>query len=78
MSVPLLLDEMFSDPIARQLRTKHHDVLAVVADAALAGLADDQIFARAAASGRALVTPWQLLTGDGKIRPGQVVFLSRS
>jgi Domain of unknown function (DUF5615) len=56
MSVPLLLDEMFSDAIAGQLRAKHHDVLAVVADSALAGLPDDQILAHAAAQGRALVT----------------------
>lgn len=56
MSSPLLLDEMFSDAIAGQLRARHHDVLAVAADAALAGLPDDQILAHAAATGRALVT----------------------
>ena len=52
----LLLDEMFSGAIAEQLRAKGHDVLAVVADLALAGLADDQILAQATAAGRALVT----------------------
>jgi hypothetical protein len=52
----LLLDEMLSNVIAEQLRAKGHDVLAVVADPALAGLADDQILAHAAATGRALVT----------------------
>jgi hypothetical protein len=56
MSCPLLLDEMVSDSIAAQLRAKHHDVLAVVADPALAGIPDDQILACAAANGRALVT----------------------
>jgi hypothetical protein len=56
MSCPLLLDEMFSDSIAAQLRAKHHDVLAVVADPALAGIPDDRILAHAAANGRALVT----------------------
>lgn len=56
MGSPLLLDEMFSDSIAAQLRAKHHDVLAVVADPALAGIPDDQILAHAAANGRALVT----------------------
>ena len=56
MKVPLLLDEMFSDAIARQLRASQHDVLAVVADSALVGLPDDQVLARAAAQGRALVT----------------------
>ncbi len=52
----LLLDEMFSGIIAGQLRAKGHDVLAVVADPALVGLADDQILARATATSRALVT----------------------
>ena len=56
MSCPLLLDEMFSDAIARQLRANGHDVIAVVADPALVSLPDDQILAHAAAAGRALVT----------------------
>lgn len=56
MSYPLLLDEMFSDTIAGQLRGKGHDVLAVVADPALVALPDEQILAHAARTGRALVT----------------------
>ena len=56
VSRPLLLDEMFSDTIAQQLRAKGHDVLAVVADPALVALPDDQVLARAAAAGRVLVT----------------------
>ena len=56
MSCPLLLDEMFSDAIAQQLRAVGHDVIAVVADPALVSLPDDQILAHAAAAGRALVT----------------------
>jgi Domain of unknown function (DUF5615) len=56
VSFPLLLDEMFSDTIAQQLRAKGHDVQAVVADPSLASLPDGQILARAAATGRALVT----------------------
>jgi hypothetical protein len=56
VSYPLLLDEMFSGHIADQLRSKGHDVLAVVADPALLALPDDQILAHAAATGRALVT----------------------
>lgn len=56
MSRPLLLDEMFSDSIARQLRESGHDVISVVADAALAGLPDEQILAYATAERRALVT----------------------
>ena len=56
MSYPLLLDEMFSGHIADRLRSKGHDVLAVVADPALLALPDDQILAHATATGRALVT----------------------
>jgi hypothetical protein len=56
VSFPLLLDEMFSDTIAQQLRAKGHDGQAVVADPSLASLSDDQILSRAAAAGRALVT----------------------
>lgn len=52
----LLLDEMLSGAIAGQLRAKGHDVLAVVSDPALTGLADDQILAHASAASRALVT----------------------
>jgi Domain of unknown function (DUF5615) len=56
VSQPLLLDEMFSDDTARQLRAKGYDVISVVADPALVGLPDDQILAYAASEGRALVT----------------------
>jgi Domain of unknown function (DUF5615) len=56
MSYPLLLDEMFSDDIAGQLRKQHHDVVAVVADRGLVGLPDRQILSEAASAGRALVT----------------------
>jgi Domain of unknown function (DUF5615) len=56
VSFPLLLDEMFSDTIAQQLRAKGHDVQAVVADPSLASMPDDQILARAAATRRSLVT----------------------
>jgi len=56
MSQPLLLDEMFADDIAQQLRPKGCDVISVVADPALVGLPDDQILAYATAEGRALVT----------------------
>lgn len=56
MSQPLLLDEMFSDDVAQQLRAKGYDVISVVADSALTGLPDDQVLAYAATEGRALVT----------------------
>jgi hypothetical protein len=51
-----MLDEMFSDTTAQQLRAKGHDVQAVVADPSLVSLPDDQVFSRATAAGRALVT----------------------
>jgi hypothetical protein len=70
MSQPLLLDEMFADDIAQQLRAKDYDAISVVADPALAGLPDDQILAYATTEGRAQVTanikdfiPW-----DGRYR----------
>jgi Domain of unknown function (DUF5615) len=56
MSHPLLLDEMFTDDIAQQLRAKGYDVISVVADPALIGRPDDQILAYATAEGRAVVT----------------------
>jgi hypothetical protein len=56
MSHPLLLDEMFSDAIAQQLRIKGYDVVSVVAHQALVGLPDAQILAYAMSEGRALVT----------------------
>jgi len=56
MSYPVLLDEMFSDVIAQQLRAKAYDVVSVVAHPALVGLPDDQILAYATTEGRALVT----------------------
>jgi hypothetical protein len=56
MSQPLLLDEMFSDDIAQQLRPKGYDVISVVADPALVGLPDDQVLAYATTEGRTPVT----------------------
>jgi hypothetical protein len=56
VSFPLLLDEMFSDTIAQELRAKGQDVQAVVSDPSLVSLPDDQILSRAATTGRALVT----------------------
>ncbi|HSV66593.1 MAG TPA: DUF5615 family PIN-like protein [Mycobacteriales bacterium] len=56
MTYPLLLDEMFADEIAGQLRKRSHDVVAVVADPGLVGLPDEQILAEAATVSRALVT----------------------
>jgi hypothetical protein len=56
MSQPLLLDEMFTDDVAQQLRIKGYDVISVVANPALVGRPDDQILAYATTEGRTLVT----------------------
>ena len=56
MSQPLLLDEMFSDDIAQQLRAKGYNVVPDVADRALAGLPDNQVLGHATTEGRTLVT----------------------
>ena len=70
MSQRLLLDEMFSDDIAQQLRGKGYDVVSVVGDAALTGLPDDQVLAYATLEGRALVTAHvkDLVPLDGRYR----------
>jgi hypothetical protein len=72
MSCPLLLDQMLSDAIARQLRAKGHDVLSVVAGRALVSLPDDQILGHAAAAGRTLVTAniKDYMPLDAGYRPG--------
>ena len=56
MTYPLLLDEMFSDDVAGQLRKLGHDVQAVVADPGLVRLPDYRILAEATVGDRALVT----------------------
>jgi len=86
MSQPLLLDEMFSDTIAQQLRVKGHDVISVVAHPALVALPDDQILAYATNEGRALVTAniKDFMPLDGRYRaagqahPGLIVVSTRT
>jgi hypothetical protein len=56
MRAALVLDGMFAPEIAAELVKRGHDVVAVAADAALAGLPDDQILAWAAEQHRCLVT----------------------
>jgi len=56
VALALLLDEMLSGTIAEQLRSRGHDVIAVVEDPALTALADEEILALASATGRTLVT----------------------
>lgn len=55
MSCRLLLDEHFPPALARALRARDHDVVAVL-DAALTGLPDASIFAAAVAQDRRIVT----------------------
>jgi predicted nuclease of predicted toxin-antitoxin system len=52
----LLLDEHYSDEIAARLREAGHDVHAVVADADLRAQPDAEIFRRAAAADRRILT----------------------
>jgi len=52
----LLLDEMLSGEIARQLREAGYDVTAVVEDRELIGITDEDVLARATADGRCVVT----------------------
>jgi predicted nuclease of predicted toxin-antitoxin system len=56
--VRLLLDEMYSAALAEQLRARGHDVVSVheLDDGRLEGAPDEEVFAAAAAAGRALVT----------------------
>lgn len=52
----LLLDEHYSPRIAEHLRAQGHDVTAVVAQPAMAGLADRTLITAARRDGRALLT----------------------
>ena len=52
----LLLDEMYSPQIARQLRSRDHDVVSVTERAELGGKSDEGLFAAMAAEHRAIVT----------------------
>jgi hypothetical protein len=54
--VRLLLDEHYSPEIARQLRSRGHDVVAVAERADLVGLADNELLRRMAHERRAIVT----------------------
>lgn len=52
----LILDEMHSHLVATTLSERGHDVIAVLLDPALRGIADRDLLALAASAGRALVT----------------------
>ena len=56
MTVRLLLDEHFSPEIARQLRSRGHDVVAARERSELRGLPDRDLLARASGDRRAIVT----------------------
>jgi predicted nuclease of predicted toxin-antitoxin system len=56
VSDALLLDEMLSPEIAAELVKRGHDVVAVAADPALAGLPDEQVLHWATDQGRCLLT----------------------
>lgn len=52
----LLLDEMYSARIARSLRERGHDAVAVAERPDLRGASDEEVFLAAARERRALVT----------------------
>jgi hypothetical protein len=54
--VKLLLDEMHSPAVAKQLRAGGHDAVAVKERPELIGTADDEVLVAGTAEGRALVT----------------------
>jgi Domain of unknown function (DUF5615) len=54
--VRLLLDEHYSPEIARRLRPRDHDVLAVAERADLIGLSDEELFHRMVQEERAIMT----------------------
>jgi predicted nuclease of predicted toxin-antitoxin system len=54
--VRLLLDEHYSPEIARQLRSRGHDVIAVAERSDLVGLGDDELLWRMARERRAIMT----------------------
>lgn len=56
MSEKLLLDEHYSDVIAAELRELGYDVVAVVTDPDLRAQPDAEVFRRAAAADRRIVT----------------------
>jgi predicted nuclease of predicted toxin-antitoxin system len=56
MTLRLLMDEHFSPEIARQLRTRDHDVVAARARVELHGLGDRELLALTTSERRALVT----------------------
>lgn len=53
---PLLLDEMLSPRLAESLRERDVDAVALVADAGLRGIPDDEVRALATEQGRVVVT----------------------
>ncbi len=52
----LLLDEHYAPEIARQLRSRGHDVVAVAERADLVGLGDEELLGRMAQERRAIMT----------------------
>jgi predicted nuclease of predicted toxin-antitoxin system len=81
----LLLDEMFSPQIASELVRHGHDVVAVAADPALAGLPDEQVLDWATGQGRCLATEnvkdYEVLrraaAAQGRTHPGLLYCASR-
>ncbi len=86
MPTRLLLDEMLGGAIADQLRSRGHDVVAVVDDPAMTGLSDDEVLAAAVLAERAVVTANirdfivldQRYRAVGRSHPGLVLVSSKT
>jgi hypothetical protein len=80
--VRLLLDEMFSPAIAKQLRERDHDVVAVADDPQLRAMTDPELMAWGAGHGRRIVTEnvrdFRPLIIDDPTGPGTLFTSSRT
>lgn len=80
-SARLLLDEMFSPRIAEELRSRGHDVVALVADPELRALSDTEVYEWAGGQQRRVVTEnvkdFRPLSATGS-GPGVIFTSSRS
>lgn len=81
-TVRLLLDEMFSPAIARELRGRNHDVIAVAEDPQLRALTDPEQLTWASEHGRRIVTEnvrdFRPLVIDDLVGPGVLFTSSRT
>jgi len=81
-AIRLVLDEMFSPVIAKQLRERGHDIVAVVDDAQLRAMTDPELLAWAREHQRRIVTEnvrdFRPLVVDDPAGPGVLFTSSRT